>query len=277
MGEIVVKKWGVTRTGDFEPLIDRETFALAQLSISKNGSHAHCRALNNEDFPLRRVVRCGPCQTPLTASWSTGRTGKKYPYYHCRNRQCYHVNVRKEALEEAFEAWLGEMSVPAPVFTLLGEVVRDVVADSRTQQEGTRVRIERARKDLDAKEERLIETYLEGRTLSEETFKRHLAKIEVDRIAQREELAPMLVNDFDVDEVIATAQSLLSDLPASWNHLNPQERQQFLRFFVPEGLHYENGVVGTTETPSAIKGIMDLTRRDDRLAVPTGFEPVPPP
>ncbi|NNN03913.1 MAG: hypothetical protein HKL87_07970, partial [Acidimicrobiaceae bacterium] len=70
-------------------------------------------------------------------------------------------NVRKEALEEAFETWLGEMSVPAPVFTLMGDVVRDVVADSRTQQENTRARIERALTDLDAKEEKLIETYLE--------------------------------------------------------------------------------------------------------------------
>ena len=273
----MVQKWGVTRSGDFEALIDRETFALAQLTITKNGTHAQCRALDNSDFPLRRVVRCGPCQTPLAASWSTSRSGKKYPYYHCRNRLCYHVNVRKEALEGAFEAWRGEMSVLAPVFTLLGEVVRDVVADTRNHQDSTRARIERVLTDLDAKEEKLVETYLEGRTLSEEIFKRHLAKIEVDRIAQREELAPLIINNFNVDEVIARAQSLLSDLPASWNHLNPQERQQFLRFFVPEGLHYENGVVGTTETPSAIKGIMDLTHCDDCLALPTGFEPVPPP
>jgi site-specific DNA recombinase len=277
IGEIVVRKWGVTRQGDFEALIDRETFALAQLSIAKNGAHAQCRALDNDDFPLRRVVRCGPCATPLTASWSTSRSGKKYAYYHCRNRQCHQVNVRKEALEKAFEAWLGEMSVPAPVFTLLSEVVHDVVAETRIEQEGSRTRIEHALKKLDIREERLIETYLEGRTLSEEVFKKHLAKIEVERVNQREELALLLVNDFDVDEVLAKAQSLLSDLPTSWNHLKTHERQQFLRFFVPEGLHYEEGVVGTTQTPSAIRGIMDLTHCTDRLAVPTGFEPVPPP
>ena len=169
------------------------------------------------------------------------------------------------------------MSVPAPVFTLLSEVVRDVVAGSRTQQEGTRARTERALIDLDAKEEKLVETYLEGRTLSEETFKRHLAKIEVERIAQREELAPLLINDFDVDQIIAKAESFPSDLPASWNHLKPMERQQFLRLFVPEGLHFENGVVGTKQMPSAIRGIMDLTAANDCLAPPTGFEPVPPP
>jgi len=223
------------------------------------------------------VVRCGPCQTPLTASWSTSRSGKKYPYYHCRNRLCYHVNVRKEALEESFEAWLGEMSIPAPVFTLLEEVVREVVADSRTQQESTRARIERALKDLDAKEEKLVETYLEGRTLSEEIFKRHLAKIEDERIALREEVANLLMGDIDLDEVIATAQSILGDLRASWNRFKPMERQQFLRLFVPEGLDYENGVVGTNQIPSAIRGIMDLTAANDCLAPPTGFEPVPPP
>jgi hypothetical protein len=79
----------------------------------------------------------------------------------------------------------------------------------------------------------LIETYLEAQTLSEEVFKKHLAKIEMDRVNQREESARLLVND--VDNFIAKAQSLLSDLPQSWNHLNPDEREQFLRCFEPFG------------------------------------------
>lgn len=56
------------------------------------------------------------------------------------------------------------------------------------------------------------------------------------QIRVRPELAPLIFNDFDVDDVIAVAQSLLSDLPKILNHLKAQERQQFLRFFVPEGL-----------------------------------------
>ena len=85
----VLAIFGRVRLVDFEPLIDRETFTLAQHSIAKNGSHAQCRALDNSDFPLRRAVRCEPCQTPLTARWSTSRSGKKYSYNHCRNRLSY--------------------------------------------------------------------------------------------------------------------------------------------------------------------------------------------
>lgn len=88
-------------------------------------------------------------------------------------------------------------------------------------------------------------------------------------------VGPLLINDFDVDEVIAT---VLSERPSS--ELEPLQSlgaPTVSAVFVPAGLHDENGVVRTTETPSAFKGIMDLTYCGKRLAVPTGFEPVPIP
>jgi len=33
-------------------------------------------------FPLRRIVKCGICNTGLTGGWSKGRS-TRYPYYRC--------------------------------------------------------------------------------------------------------------------------------------------------------------------------------------------------
>ena len=76
------------------------------------------RNLDHPDFPLRRVVRCGRCDTPLTASWSRGRN-RRYPYYHCRKKACGGTNVRKELLEDLFVSHLKALNVRPEVFRVL--------------------------------------------------------------------------------------------------------------------------------------------------------------
>ena len=61
------------------------------------------------------------------------------------------------------------------------------------------------------------------------------------------------------------------DLPASWKHLDPLQRQQFLRFLVPDELVFENGVGGIGETLSGVRGILDLIEGEMHLAAPRQF------
>lgn len=93
-GRIISKKWSIDVEGDFFPLISPDLFRAVQSGTS--GALSEGRLKDHPDFPLRRIVRCGYCGTPLTASWSRGRN-KRYPYYHCRKSGCG-VNVRKEEL-----------------------------------------------------------------------------------------------------------------------------------------------------------------------------------
>ena len=76
---------------------------------------------NHPSFPLRRFVRCGTCDTPLTGSSSTGRGGK-YAYYHCRRRGCRGVYVTKVELEAGFVQYLQQV-VPKPEY-LIGPCTR---------------------------------------------------------------------------------------------------------------------------------------------------------
>ena len=58
----------------FEPLIGEELFDSVQLVLLEQAKSCQPRENDSEFFPLRRLVRCGHCQRPLTASFSTGRT-----------------------------------------------------------------------------------------------------------------------------------------------------------------------------------------------------------
>ena len=53
--------------------------------MSGKGTSPESRHLDNPHFPLRRFVKCGVCQTPLTGSSPKGLS-KTYAYYSCRNR-----------------------------------------------------------------------------------------------------------------------------------------------------------------------------------------------
>jgi site-specific DNA recombinase len=71
-----------------EPLISQELFDTVQerLAGNTNGKIVHKKV--NEDFPLRGFVKCVGCGKNLTAAWSRGKGGERFPYYFCWNRDC---------------------------------------------------------------------------------------------------------------------------------------------------------------------------------------------
>jgi hypothetical protein len=100
---------------------------------------------------LRRAVRCGRCASPLTGSWSTGRS-KRYPYYHCPRQGCG-TNVRKEQLENLLLHQLDSLTAKPEVLRLLGAVVEDAWSD-RVRAAGSAVeRLQAQARDLEARQD----------------------------------------------------------------------------------------------------------------------------
>ena len=98
IGRIEIPKWGISRAGDFDPLITEPVFRRVQLRLEGKAEPIH-HVRNRDDFPLRRFLTCAHCRKPITGSWSTGRNGR-YGYYHCP--KCSGVRGRREDVEGAF-------------------------------------------------------------------------------------------------------------------------------------------------------------------------------
>jgi DNA invertase Pin-like site-specific DNA recombinase len=103
MGRVVMPTWDIDVQGDFEPIVDASLFQAVQDVLHGRSPAKSSHVRDHPDFPLRRVVRCGRCSSPLTGSWSTGRS-RRYAYYRCPMKGCGRSsrgsNVRKEDLEE---------------------------------------------------------------------------------------------------------------------------------------------------------------------------------
>ncbi len=275
-GRIVKPEWGIDVAGDFEPLVPDATFRAVQAVLQGRAPASASRVRDNPDFPLRRVVRCGRCSSPLTGSWSTGRS-RRYPYYRCPRKGCGGCNVGRDNLEGLFVEQLLAVSPRPEVLGLLGAVVEDAWKERAKTSASARVSLAARLRDLEQRRNRLLDAYLDGRGIDQRTFECQSKRLDDDEAEVRNRLELATPMEHDLARTIDFAGALLQDLPGCWNRLDPQHRPQFVAALYPTGLVYEDGSIGTTHQPWWMSTFVDAAGDEPGLAPPTGFEPVLPP
>jgi len=72
--------------GIHEPLVSEHQFYQVQQLLTTNrkarGKHIPKYVKLRDDFHLRGVLQCSKCNSTLTSSYSKGKLGKRYGYYH---------------------------------------------------------------------------------------------------------------------------------------------------------------------------------------------------
>ena len=86
----------------YPPIITRELYDKAQLSIKKN---RYGRNSSKTNYILKGRIRCGYCGHTICSECATNRQGEVLHYYKCRGRKryktdCPNETIRKEFLEE---------------------------------------------------------------------------------------------------------------------------------------------------------------------------------
>jgi hypothetical protein len=70
-----------------------------------SGTRQHQR---NPLFPYRGVLACSVCRRPLWASSPRGRSGQRFPTYHCARRHAY-VGIPKKQIEDVLEEFIAKL------------------------------------------------------------------------------------------------------------------------------------------------------------------------
>ena len=142
-GLVGYKPWGVERMkGHHKGFISEYTFDKIQNRLS-NKAKNYARKDNKEEFPLRNFVVCTDCGVPITASWTTGRAGRKYPYYRCLTKGCI-GSIKKVELEDEFLGLLDESSPTNEIMKIFEEVfLEESEKDIKTIQESEQVKLKR--------------------------------------------------------------------------------------------------------------------------------------
>lgn len=130
-GYIEYLPWGVERrVGHHQPLITLEVYDKNQIRLNKN-ARSFVRQDIREDFELRRLIDCADCLEKYTGAPSTGKMGKKYAYYKCKNKKCvrWGKSIATDIVHKDFEELLKQVKPCEEVVELAKVIFEDVWKD----------------------------------------------------------------------------------------------------------------------------------------------------
>lgn len=229
--------------GHHEALVSFETWKKIQVRLNGQAK-APVRKDINEDFPLRGFVACACCGTPLTACWSRGRGGL-YAYYLCHGKEngvkCsqYGKSVRKDTLEEEFEALLSEMKPSKDMFFLAAEIFTDLWNARRNHAKQEADTIRRNLLQIERKAEQFFDRIVEAdNPILITAYEKKIRQLEEEKITLDEKIAQCGRPLQSFDETFRTAFSFLSNPHQLWVSDRLEHKRAVLKLAFSERLRY---------------------------------------
>ncbi len=221
--------------GDFEPLVDEETFGRvqAQLTNAPTSTKAIARQRNHPDFPLRRFARCGVCGRPLTGSKSKGST-KYYAFYHCR-AGC--VRVPAGVLETAFLGHADQLRPDPDYWRLFRDSVIQKWQGALRTSEATRQALDRRISILRTHGHRLDEAFVFERSIDRESYEAQRDRLREQLALARQELAEVSGQERTVESDLDFAYETLAKAGNFWRNAPTVKQRQLVQWMLfPDGI-----------------------------------------
>lgn len=194
------------------------------------------------DFPLKRHLRCGVCGGSLTSSYSTGRTGERYPYYRCYRKGCPTGSISNEVMEEELAKLLHRL-VPRPDLAKL--FLQQIKEAWSGQTDLYKEKIAMYRKELaevDKSIEKLINVISQAKDNAiQMAYEVQIKKLTVDRgyIQYAMNNAQKPVSPGRIESIIKISEYLLCNPLAVWQTGESHKRDLLLKILFPDGLQYD--------------------------------------
>lgn len=274
-GWMKVKWFDELIEGIHEPLVTKETFSKVQMILDGKKPSITPHIRNNPHFPLRNFIRCPKCGQKLTGGYSTGRKGRRYPYYHCRTKGCS-LNARKEPVETKFYEHLKSIQPEQKTLGLFESIVKDVWVTKQSDRVKRQNRIKLALQTLAETRDRIESLRIDDK-IDDDTFQRRLGKVRSDIEQKNIELNGISIELDDIDGCLEYCKYFLSNVADLWRDASLNLKQRFQTLIFPDRIYYEQESFRTTRTALIFKQLQPKSLPESYLVAPTGFEPVLPP
>ncbi len=220
--------------GRHEPLIDPETFERVQTLLDEKriaGERPRVR-----QHYLRGSVYCGECGNRLTFGISTGKNGRKYPYFFCSGRingtACSRrANIRPEFIERVIDAHYATVQMPPARVKRGKAAIRALAAVSQDALRQVRQAKTRLIAKLEARQDELLEMRFTEKSISASLFKRKQAQLDDEIRAAQESLAETDERLTIDHEQLALALELAEDVQGVYREADAQTKRGFNQAF----------------------------------------------
>lgn len=240
-GYIEVPHWGVSlRKGHHEGLIDLQTFERIQSRI-KGGVRAFTNTDIGEDFPLRGFTSCASCGGPLTAGWSTGKSGKKHAYYHCFTKgcACRGKSIKRDVIEGQFGEVLQSLRPAAQTASLFKELFFKAWDERGSRAEDIAKALRDDLRKTEQQIEQLLDRIVESSTASViAAYERRIAQLEKDKLITIEKLRGNAFPKHDSDAQFERAFRFLENPHELWDSERSEHKKLVLKLTFADRLAY---------------------------------------
>ncbi len=251
--------------GLHEPLVAEDVFDRIQVLLDGKKMSGQTRNRSNPSFPLRGYVVCPRCGKPITGSFSTSRSGRKYAYYHCYVSGCGFGNVQNQKLHGQYVDLLKSVGPTESTLEAFEEVVRDVWKRRLQRRLKDERRIKNYIKELESKKRKARDLVLNGRFSHTDYAE---VSVEVSRALTEltTELEELRVDVSGIDDCIDHCCEMLRRPDQLWLNAELAVRQRFQKFVFPDGITYFSGTFGTASTSIIFNVLRESSAKKSNLA-----------
>lgn len=243
----IIRVWDMEVKGAFEPLITEKLFIQCQGAGRKHKGFVKLQ--KNPDFPLRKLTICKYCADPLTGSYSTGRLGKRYPYYHHHKQNCdYAKFLPKENFEQIFVEFLNEINPSFEYEQAFKEIFLDIWRNNTQRSDDHNKKVRLAIEKLQAKRQKVYDL-LEAGIYTMDEFQIQRRKVTQEITNQEVLILDQRDEDTNMDEVLEYAFSFIRETAKSWKDMenDPEKRLRFQNFIFEDSLEFSGEKFGNAK------------------------------
>ncbi len=267
----VIKVWDEEHRGAFDPIISRQLYDDCQGRRKKPNNSP--RTAKNPVFPLRRLIVCSECSKSLTGSRSTGRSGRKYFYYHHHGQGCPNAKfLPKEDFEQSFSEYLNEITPDKKYEVAFKAIVLDIWKTNYKKLDEDNARVRREMEKLEAERQKVFELHRSG-VYSDTDFIYQKSVIN-QQINQKYSLAnENRVEEFNMEEALSYAFDFVRNTTKKWLAFEYPERVRFQKMIFDGNVDFDGKKFGNGKLSLIYKGNQEYQAENSKLVTLPGIEP----
>ena len=207
--------------GLHEAIVSEEIFDCVQAILDGRRPSIVPKKKINPLLPLKCLVRCESCGTPLTGGLAKGRS-KRYPRYWCRKQGCRAVKLSSTQLEDEFLGLLGRLRANQNTIAAFPKIAARVWQEKQGDSERESQRLTMRLAEQKRLKFELLKMRMRGE-LSREEFEQANVDFAAEIYVIEEQQRAVASRRDTADSFVRFAELQLMDIANAWRIAGPDQ------------------------------------------------------
>ncbi len=226
--------------GQHVPMITREQFNKVQVILdNRRPKHPFLFRRNqlNPDFPLRRLLTCGKCETLFTGAWSSGRNSR-YAYYFCRQAKiCRSANIPIKHIHQALLDLLETITITSYGKEIFLQLVKNEYMKRFSIIDKKRMNSKRHLEKLHELKRSLIQKHLSG-IYSDEIFREQCEQLDDNIKAIKVITNNDRLQRYTIERASEYITKSMTELENTYRNSEVSQKKDLISFLFPYGFKW---------------------------------------